>query len=249
MKNLIFAIGIIFVCNIYSQKNYRIEYSAIVKFDENITNLNKKFSIMQNSEEDIKNSNFYLEFNEKESFFYTKFPVEVNKIDKVYLNTLTHSEKLVYTSLDSLLILNEKNNESKNEKFFVGNDKILIVNKVIKDWEITTESKKIDNYVCYKAINYTIEEVKNKQIMRTITAWFCPEIPLSFGPAKYSGLPGLIFEVSEGFLKYELKKIEPIEIIEYTKPKGKRMTIYEYIEIFNKKINDLNEMAKTLKKD
>ena len=39
-----------------------------------------------------------------------------------------------------------------------------------------------------------LEQIKEK----TITAWYCPEIPINQGPDKYWGLPGLILEVNDG---------------------------------------------------
>jgi GLPGLI family protein len=38
-----------------------------------------------------------------------------------------------------------------------------------------------------------MEEPKDKVII----AWYTPEIPLSFGPNNYWGLPGLILEINE----------------------------------------------------
>jgi GLPGLI family protein len=38
-----------------------------------------------------------------------------------------------------------------------------------------------------------MEEPKDK----IITAWYTPEIPVSFGPNNYWGLPGLILEINE----------------------------------------------------
>jgi len=38
-----------------------------------------------------------------------------------------------------------------------------------------------------------MDEPKDKVIM----AWYTPEIPVSFGPNKYWGLPGLILEINE----------------------------------------------------
>lgn len=55
------------------------------------------------------------------------------------------------------------------------------------DWEITTEEKKIFDYTCQKAVcNFR---------GRRYEAWFAPELPLSDGPWKFHGLPGLILEV------------------------------------------------------
>ena len=50
-------------------------------------------------------------------------------------------------------------------------------------WNITEEQKTIDNYVCQKA-TCTFGG-------RTYEAWFAPDIPISDGPWKFYGLPGL----------------------------------------------------------
>ena len=55
------------------------------------------------------------------------------------------------------------------------------------EWEITSEEKKIFDYNCQKAIcNFR---------GRTYEAWFTVEIPVSDGPWKFYGLPGLILEL------------------------------------------------------
>ena len=86
------------------------------------------------------------------------------------------------------------------------------------DWKLVNESKKIGEYSCFKAElivpvtdvqkqNYQdflkreekktslfkMEEPKDK----VITAWYTPEISVSFGPNNYWGLPGLILEINE----------------------------------------------------
>lgn len=52
------------------------------------------------------------------------------------------------------------------------------------DWTITDESKEIGGYMCQKAT--TTFKGRNYE------AWFCPEIPIPYGPWKLHGLPGLI---------------------------------------------------------
>ena len=72
-------------------------------------------------------------------------------------------------------------------------DNVLVHNKIKLNWKIENESKKIDDYICYKAT--LVEKYKNRmneEKQKTVVAWFCPEIPYSFGPNEYYGLPGLI---------------------------------------------------------
>ncbi|MDB4292544.1 GLPGLI family protein [Maribacter sp.] len=78
------------------------------------------------------------------------------------------------------------------------------------EWEMTSETKQIGKYTCYKAIakrevtemhisdvNGEKEEKEEKK-MQTTTAWYTPEIPVNHGPENYWGLPGLILEVGSG---------------------------------------------------
>ena len=64
-------------------------------------------------------------------------------------------------------------------------------------WNITEEQKTIDNYACQKAV-CTFGG-------RTYEAWFAPDIPISDGPWKFYGLPGLILEVYDTKHHYEFQ--------------------------------------------
>ncbi|MCV9929289.1 GLPGLI family protein [Flavobacterium sp. LS1R49] len=59
----------------------------------------------------------------------------------------------------------------------------------VMNWKLSkdTDTKKIDMFICNKAmLNFR---------GRSYTAWYTPYIPLSFGPWKFYGLPGLILEL------------------------------------------------------
>ena len=67
--------------------------------------------------------------------------------------------------------------------------KAYIVDEVLPmiKWIIKSETKKISNIDCQKAT--TAYKGRNYE------AWFAPSIPISAGPWKFHGLPGLILEV------------------------------------------------------
>src|SRR5699024_3278417 len=70
------------------------------------------------------------------------------------------------------------------------------------DWQITDENKEIGGYIAIKA------EVTFRG--RDFEVWFTPEIPISAGPWKLYGLPGLILEAEdiEGKWKWQARNIK-----------------------------------------
>jgi GLPGLI family protein len=73
------------------------------------------------------------------------------------------------------------------------------------NWILQQDTATIQNFKCQKAItNYG---------GRTWEAWFSSEIPISFGPYKFGGLPGLIISIrdSRTHWHFELTKIDVFE--------------------------------------
>ena len=113
-----------------------------------------------------------------------------------------------------------------------------------KENEDKEKAQKIkDSVNANKKTNFMgdVEQIKEK----TITAWYCPEIPVNQGPDKYWGLPGLILEVNDGTTVLLCSKIvlnakEKVEIKAPTK--GKEVTQKEYDEIVKKKLEEMREM-------
>ena len=134
-------------------------------------------------------------------------------------------------------------------------------------WEMGTETKKIGQYTCYKAIlvkedknidwgsifsrgnnekkdSTNTKENKPAKKMLTVTAWYTPQIPVSTGPDTYYGLPGLILELNAGrttMLCTEVA-INTQEALEIEAPnKGKEVSRDEYNKIVKVKTAELKE--------
>ncbi len=78
-------------------------------------------------------------------------------------------------------------------------------------WEITDETKTIAGYSARKAITDSYELRKDDRFYFGKTyAWFTTDIPVSAGPGRYAGLPGLILEVTyeNSSNRYIFKNIE-----------------------------------------
>lgn len=135
--------------------------------------------------------------------------------------------------------------------------RFLITDKLPKEeWKLTSETKKIGDYTCYKATKSREitrksylntdgkqEETEKKETLIT-TAWYTLQIPVSNGPAMYGGLPGLILEVKEGRKTIICAEIvlNPKEKIEIKKPKrGKKVTQKKFEAIMEKHTQEIIE--------
>lgn len=114
-------------------------------------------------------------------------------------------------------------------------------NRDKKETEAKTETVK-DTTKANKT-NFTEDWEMPKE--NTLTAWYCPEIPVNQGPENYWGLPGLILEVNDGKTVMLCTKIvmntkDKVEIKPVTK--GKEVTQTEYNDIVKKKMEEMQEM-------
>jgi GLPGLI family protein len=69
-----------------------------------------------------------------------------------------------------------------------------------------------------------------------LVAWYCPSIPLNFGPKGYSGLPGLILELQERNTLFGVQNINIAEknVIIKKPSDGKIVTQEEFDKIASK---------------
>ena len=98
----------------------------------------------------------------------------------------------------------------------------------IPTWTIGTEQKTVAGYTCQKATT----EFGG----RTWTVWFAPELPISDGPWKLCGLPGLILEAQDAEKHYqftciEIERVSGGEPIAVPKKRYSRYSKKEFIEI------------------
>lgn len=132
------------------------------------------------------------------------------------------------------------------------------------EWTLHNDTKNIGTYTCFKAtykkkvpneiMSLKLSDDKDSKLdsneettamtTRTVTAWYTPQIPVSGGPEKYQGLPGLILEVSDGDLVILCSKISlnPQKTIEIEEPKkGELVTQKAFDEIMTKKMEQMSE--------
>ena len=195
------------------------------------------------------NKTYELVFDQQQSSYK-----EQEKLDEPAASAGSGARVFIMMSDEaSLLYKNTKEKNYASQRDVFGKGFLVKDDLEEKEWKMTSESKQIGQYTCYKAIttrmtgptvtvrNGERTESPGKEI--TIIAWYAPEIPVSNGPALYWGLPGLIMEVHDGnqvivCSKLILNSDDKIEV----PSKGKVVTEAEYEEIMDEKMQEMQKI-------
>ena len=232
MKNII-ATSLILILNItllFSQSG-KVTYIATINdkpISQGDSNSIEKKNIVDLIAANSKDVEFELVFNDIESI-YNKKEVLKKDSDKSFNFTalLAGGDTTFYTNKQELQCIKAIEDGGTNFLISINPTK----------WTITNETKKIDNYICYKAFT-KIKTLVNDEIReKKVIAWFTKEIPIFFGPKLYYGLPGLIIELYDNKLLLKVSKIElniKKNIIIKRPSKGEKVTQKEYEEILKK---------------
>jgi len=173
---------LIFFCNIaFAQIGFNVEFEADYKLDYKEDKQNSQRSTAA----------FALLINNSSSYF--------KNINKYISDSLIYEKKIKSTG-DKLKDANRLMQyfTDFNENIGISGDLIYvslpIENKVYEyreknniQWEIQKDVKKINGYVCQKAIT--------TKYGRKWIAYFTKDIPFPFGPHKFNNLPGLSVEL------------------------------------------------------
>jgi GLPGLI family protein len=161
-----------------------------------------------------------------------------------------------------LYFKNLKENRFANKTEIMGKP-FLVKDRLEKYlWELSSETKNIGAYTCYKAtfskevenINMSMVNGESKETKTTenviTTAWYTTEVPISNGPADYQGLPGLILEINDGknlivCVEIVLNPEKTMTIEEPTK--GKEVSKKKFDKIQKQKSQEMMEKMKSRK--
>lgn len=244
-KNNFFAfiVTLTLFYSVQGQSNYSGEIQYEATYDKTLIDEKSKIGNKEGIEganmliKSASNITAKLTFNQNESCYKVDKKLKVK--DKTDLNItffLAGGSNIFYHNRDSLNLL--QTNESLGKTFVIKRD--------IPNWIITKETKKINDLVCVKA--YTIipkkeSDPKNDKDKIGAVAWFCPKIPIAYGPMEYFGLPGLIIELKFSKLTFIAKKINlNKENVVIEKPdETKVITVEEFNTIARKKVPSLFE--------
>jgi GLPGLI family protein len=227
MKNYFFILLLVISLNGFTQKisgkvTYVVSMESYTKekidsIAKNMKTKNVKMDKwMRDIFENTPDVNAFLEFKNTESLYFVEDKMQND-------GKPTYNVNRTSAGGDDKYYKNTKTGEYFKENSTFG--ELLLIEIDTKKWEITQESKKIGNYLCYKSIDINSTNRKMKPVV-----WFTPEIPVSFGPLKYNGLPGLVILVEMYKRTISVSEIilNPEEEIIINKPtKGEKITAEE----------------------
>ncbi len=228
MKFIKFLIIFGFVLG-HSQKQGIITYKIIPADIDKIAAFENVNPVLKKSfkEGNKEKSNMKLELTFKDDESYFKL---IDKLPSQILNQ-THYNLLVNGKLG-----NSKYYVNKKEKLILreyneGGNFLLSTKFDELKWKLTKEKKMIGEYLCFKAV--TTKKIFRGTRVNTIPieAWYCPTIPISFGPFEFCNLPGLVLELKERYDTYGVVSIDftPEKEIKIKRPiKGIKKTQKEF---------------------
>lgn len=102
-----------------------------------------------------------------------------------------------------------KDFSSKNTYLDKAGYSNVLISKSPFQWIVTSESKLINNKVCFKAVNERIIENSSGKQSDKVIAWFYKS-EIQTGPYIFNDLPGIIMELTtnNGLVTYKLIKIK-----------------------------------------
>lgn len=195
---------------------YKKDMAGKVTFQTSNGSENLNENMMQKINKSFEKT-FELRFNQTEAIYQ-----EFQKVTMKNGSANATVDKL-YSNVSKKVLIEEVENEWDSKKYLVR-DSLSRYN-----WTLENSTKKIGDYVCYKAISvvkvaekdladYEDQRLKNslKSISlltleppkdRIIIAWYAPAILVNHGPEKYQGLPGLILEVNDDGAVWSCSKL------------------------------------------
>lgn len=233
-KVITIILSIIIYQSSFSQAHriiYRAEFnfSKIEKTSKGVPDkIKKKIEKIKKNNDDIY---CFLDFDKSRSVFYVDNTMESGRTRKMNITKVKIGKGIFFIDNTKSEIVNQKNSFDKDFEVIYPNNK----------WNVTQDTKKIGKYICYKATTEIKREGRWGKKAIPVMAWFTTDLPYRFGPKQYSGLPGMILELTEGDLTFYAQKIKLNQIglkLKEKDQKGNKVTLVEFNEIVKKMFNN-----------
>lgn len=123
-------------------------------------------------------------------------------------------------------------------QYILGKTYIIDDSLHFPNWKILNDMKEVAGHICMNAF------YEDSLKMQKITAWYALDLPVSIGPERLGGLPGVILEIdiNDGAMVITADKIElkPLttELDPPKKAKGKKIDEAKYYAILKKHFDE-----------
>lgn len=185
-KNILLPLFLIMCCSVFAQ-NVECKYAS--------TNVIPK-EVKEIEDANIRNIVINQLSNDKQ-LFSMKFSNGKYLFEKDSNNAQNDGNVMKIGTSSSVYMNMEEQITISQENIL---DRTFLIKETTKkyEWKMTTDSKDILGKKCTKA---TLKENP------AVVAWFTTEIPVSFGPMGYYGLPGLIMQLETASKNYVIQEI------------------------------------------
>ena len=191
--------------NLFGQHNkLNVRYEVIMGDDEKFAGNDILKEYYKSAKENAKYLHFNLSINNSETYFYDNIGIGDNSSGGIeFAKAFSGFTSTTYSELNSPFYY-QSFDDAALGKYVIKKQKIKY------DWQLSTETKKISGFLCYKATfeDVVVNLLSGKQSKFLVTAWYTPEIPISSGPLFYNGLPGLILELDRRGVVFGVTHIE-----------------------------------------
>ncbi len=245
MKKIFITLLVSTIFNAFSQIQIKendfikVTYKTNLKSDlldsnPNKTELEKKISSYQEKLE------YQLIFNSSKSIFRPVENIDFDDQTVEYKITRGLSNELYYKDL----LKKEKIKQTTSL------DELFNIVKSFEQykWVVSSETKVIDGYTCYKATCHYEEYDDNRKMSLSFNpvVWFAPSLLYSFGPIGLDGLPGLVLEGTfNGRIYFYATSVDLNDktLTKIERPvHGKYVTEEEFRKVLAENYKKMNEM-------
>lgn len=175
----IYLISLTCLCQTKSDKMYTVAYLETFKPSSTIAEFAKEYSILK---------------IQGENAFYQSYNAMVLDTLRVK-DVVTQQDQNKFFSYNTFAIIIKQNKLTYYED--LAGDEYFYEENLNFDWKYHDEEKLINGYNCKKAtLTYG---------GRDWQAWYTLDIPLSFGPYKFKGLPGLIIKMTDSTSSFDFE--------------------------------------------
>ena len=231
MKTFVTALLLIIPTLAFAQQG-TVTYVEAIKLD---MELPPEMAHMADEIPKSQTSTKVLYFNENAALMKDA-PADSDEDGNIEIGNDNFQVKMVVADNESEFFSDFANGTLVEKRNFMGRKFIISGDGEPIAWKLTGNQSEYLGYLCQEA-TATRDSVN-------IVAWFTPEIPVSAGPATYSGLPGLILavDIDGGNRAYTATKLslDPVDPALIAAPtKGKQVTRSEFEQIMEEKMKEM----------